>query len=328
MDTMGMIAASLGMTCSDCHTSRDIGWEEYAEETPLKRTARGMIEMVDRINREEFGGLPFVTCYSCHRGSPRPHAVPNLEIQYTMAPEDPHEIFFPRQAIAGMPSADQVFETYIQALGGAEQAASLTRFVANGTYSGYDTEQQPVPLEIYASAPDQRTTIVHVPFGDSVRTYDGSSGWIAAPDRALPLLPLTGGNLEGASAEAIVGFPAEIQQAFSQWRVGFSTYIDDRGVQVVQGTNPGQAPVNLYFDEESGLLVRLVRYTETQIGTVPTQIDFADYREVSGLLMPFHWIVTWTNGQATIELDEIQANVPIDAARFARPAPSPPPRFQ
>ncbi len=141
------------------------------------------------------------------------------------------------------------------------------------------------------------------------------------------MLPLTGGNLEGARTEAIVSFPSEIQQAFSQWKVGFPTFIDDREVQVIQGTNPGQGQVNLYFDDESGLLVRLVRYTETKIGTVPTQVDYADYRDVSGVLMPFHSIVTWTNGQATIEFEEIQPNVPIDAARFATPAPSPPPIF-
>ncbi len=327
MDTMGMIAASLSVTCSDCHVTVTGGWEEFALETPLKRTARGMIEMVDRINTNEFGGLPFVTCYTCHRGNQRPHVVPDLAIQYNVPPEDPHDIFFPTQAIPGMPTADQVFDKYIEAVGGAEQAAQLSSFVATGTYSGYDTELQPVPIEIYSNAPDQRNAVVHIPYGDSVRTYDGTNGWISSPDRALPLLPLSGGNLEGARTDAIASFPSEIQQAFSQWRVGFSTFIDDREVQVIQGNNPGQGPVNMYFDSESGLLVRLVRYTKTKIGTVPTQIDYSDYRDVSGVLMPFHSIVTWTNGQATIEFEEIQPNVSIDAARFATPAPSPPPRF-
>ncbi len=327
MDTMGMIAASLSVTCSDCHVTLTGGWEEFAEETPLKQTARGMIEMVNRINTNEFGGLPFVTCYTCHRGNQKPHVVPDLAIQYNVPPEDPHDIFFPTQAIPGMPSAEQVFDKYMQALGGMGQAANLTSFVATGTYSGYDTELQPVPMEVYSRAPDQRTTVVHIPYGDSVRTYNGRDGWISSPDRALPLLPLTGGNLEGARTDAIVSYPSEIQPAFSQWRVGFSTFIDDREVQVIQGTNPGQGPVNMYFDVESGLLVRLVRYTETKIGTVPTQIDYADYRSVAGLMMPYSTIVTWTNGQATIEYEEIQANVSIDAGRFATPAPSPPPRF-
>ena len=323
MDTMGMYSASLSLGCVSCHGLEGLsGWENFAEETPLKRTARAMTEMVNQINRDNFGGLPFVTCYSCHRGNPRPQVIPDLGIQYTLPPSDPHEIFFPAQAIPGMANADQVFDKYIDALGGADLLSNITSFVAKGIYSGYETEHVPYPVEVFAQVPDRRATIVDAFFGPSVRTFDGREGWIASGDKPVPLIQLTGGNLDGARMEAVLSFPSEIQQAFSQWRVGFSTFIEDRQVQVVQGTNPGQAPVNLYFDDESGLLVRLVRYSETAVGTVPTQIDYEDYREVAGVLMPFRWTVTWTDGQSTAELSEIQPNVPIDAARFRRPAPA------
>src|SRR5207249_11686830 len=87
------------------------------------------------------------------------------------------------------------------------------------TYSGYDTDQAKAGIEIYTKAPAQRTTIVHAAFGDSVRVYDGRSAWIASPDKPLPLMPLTGGNLEGAKIEAMLSFPGQIKQAFGQWRV-------------------------------------------------------------------------------------------------------------
>ena len=168
--------------------------------------------------------------------------------------------------------------------------------------------------------------IVHMAFGDSVRTFDGITGWIAAPDKPIPLMPLTGGNLVSAKIEAMVAFPSQIKQAFTQWKVGAAT-IDDRAVQVVQGTSPGQAPVNFYFDE-TGMLVRMLHFNPTAVGTVPTEIDYADYRDVAGIKMPFHLQTTWTDGRATIELTDIQPNVPIDAARFGRPAPAPPPRLR
>ena len=79
--------------------------------------------------------------------------------------------------------------------------------------------------------------------------------------------------------------------------------------------------MNLYFDK-AGLLVRLVRWNQTAVGPVPTQIDYADYREVAGVKMPFTWTVSQTYMQMTIKLSEIQPNVPIDAARFAKPAPA------
>jgi hypothetical protein len=93
-------------------------------------------------------------------------------------------------------------------------------------------------------------------------------------------------------------------------------------VQVIQGTAAGGSRVKLYFDSKTGLLARQLRYTQTMVGTIPIQIDYSDYREITGVKMPFHWVVTWTGGQSTMQLNEVQANIPIDAARFAKPAPA------
>jgi len=317
MDAMGMFAAALGYDCSSCHspdirTNRDA----FAITTPAIQRARGMIAMMNTINRTYFRGEPRLSCFTCHRGHYSPEIVPSLALQYAEVVDDPNAmVIVPDRQV----SADSVFSKYLQALGGAERLATLTSVVARGTYSGFNTGGTEVPVEIVARAPDQRTTIIRTPDGEGVKTYDGRNGWVAEQWRPVPLMTLTGGNLAGARLEAMMSFPAGIQKAFSQWQVG-STTIDDRPVQLVQGTNAGQPPVNVYFDE-SGLLVRLVRWNRTAVGTVPTQIDYADYREAGGVKIPFRSIVTWTDGQNTIALSEVRPNVPIDAARFARPAP-------
>jgi hypothetical protein len=126
--------------------------------------------------------------------------------------------------------------------------------------------------------------------------------------------------------EAMAAFPALLRAAFPQWRVG-RTIIEDRGVWVLEGTDGKTPGVRLFFDIESGLLVRLATFADTAVGSVPTQIDYSDYRDVSGLKLPFTWITTWTNGQATTKLSNVQVNVAIDAARFGRPAPAQRPKF-
>ncbi len=317
MDAMGMFAAALGYDCASCHSDAihtDRG--AFAVSTPAIQRARGMIAMMNAINRTYFGGQPRVSCFTCHHGQNSPERVPNLALQYAELITDPN-------AMTLLPSrrttAEQVFDKYMQALGGADRVATLTSFVAKGTYSGFNTGGGEVPVEIQAKAPDQLTQIIRMPDGEGVRTYDGRSGWAAESWRPMPLMPLTGGNLEGMRIDALVAFPARIPKAFSTWQVG-SARIDDRPVQVLQGSETGRLPVNLYFDE-SGLLVRLVRWNSTVVGTVPTQIDYADYREVAGVKLPFRTVVTWTDGQNTIALQEVRPNAAIDAARFARPAP-------
>jgi len=319
METMGMFASALGLNCADCHTfESSSSWAAYADETPIKRTTRRMIRMVQAINRDHFGGQPYVSCWTCHRGDLRPKVVPNLIVQYTAPVEDPNEAMFIPDPF--LPPADEVFDAYTEAVGGAEALAGLGSFVATGSYNGFDTGFTDVPVEIYASAPDRAATIVHAAAGDSTRVYDGSRGWIAATDRALPLLPLTGDTLDGARIEAIQFFPAGLRQERDRWQISY-TLIDDREVQVVQGTSPGRTPLNLYFDG-SGLLVRLLRFVDTPVGRVPTQIDYSDYRDVSGVRMPFRWTSTWTNGQATFQLEDVRANAAVEAARFDEPAPA------
>jgi hypothetical protein len=87
----------------------------------------------------------------------------------------------------------------------------------------------------------------------------------------------------------------------------------------------GKFLVRLFFDEKSSLLVRLVRFSDSPVGSSPTQIDYSDYREVSGIKMPFHWSVTWLDGRSIFDLAEVRINAPIDPARFVKPAAPKPP---
>ena len=135
------------------------------------------------------------------------------------------------------------------------------------------------------------------------------------------MLELTGGDLFGAKLDAALWFPAHIKASLSEWRAASSAAIDGRAMQMIQGSADGRYPVNLYFDSQTGLLARVVRYDESPVGLNPTQIDFADYRAVAGVRLPYHLTVTWLDGKSTTQYSEIQANVPIDAARFAKPAP-------
>ena len=326
MGTMGFFSAATGMNCTQCHIEESGGnWARYADDTDLKRTARRMIAMVNSINQSWFRGQRVVTCYSCHRGGARPMVIPDLAEQYSEPVlRVPDEI---QRDFQGVPSATQILDKYVQAVGGMQRLSSLTSFVAKGDFEGYDDFNK-YPVEIYAKAPGLRTTIAHGVYGDSTATYDGRNGWVAAPESVtpVPVLPLTGGDLEGARVEAELAFPGRLKQILTEWRVGAPFTIADREVYVVQGKlAPGGLPVKLFFDQESGLLVRLVHYADTAVGRIPTQVDYADYRDVAGIKMPFKLTTTWTDGRSIIELRSVELNASIDAAKFAKPAPPGPP---
>src|ERR1700680_3289257 len=133
METMSVFSASLGYNCTNCHVADSLGnWDKYAEDVPAKRMARVMVVMVNTINKSNFGGRAAVSCYSCHLGAGHPKIIPSLAEQYgPPPPEDPNEVEIVGQAPAG-PSADQILDQYIQALGGAGGLAGGGRVVGGG----------------------------------------------------------------------------------------------------------------------------------------------------------------------------------------------------
>jgi len=324
MDTMGMFAAATTKDCTGCHApgilsgSRDA----FATPTPMIQRARQMTVMMNTINRNFFGNQPRVTCYTCHSATSLPQRVPNLSIQYgTPPPDNPDRLEF-----VALPDraneVDSIFAQYVQAIGGAERWAAVSSLAATGTYAGWDTSRVEVPMELFGRAPNQFTTVVHRKEGNNVFVFNGMNAWFAGVDAAVPnfTLQYTGGNLTGARIDALVQIaPHTIQQAYSRWQVS-EDLVDDVPVTVLQGTNQGETPVNLYFDD-AGLLVRLVRWNDTAVGPVPTQFDFSDYRESGGVRKPYQWVRVWTNNRVVFKLTDVRINAPVDASRFQRPAP-------
>ena len=74
-----------------------------------------------------------------------------------------------------------------------------------------------------------------------------------------------------------------IKQTLTNWRVGPPATLNDREVQVVQGTTAGGATATMCFDAESGLLVRLVRFSESPVGRIVTQVQAAVHRYRTGV---------------------------------------------
>jgi len=326
MATMGFFSASLGMSCEDCHMADDRDWSGFAADNARKRRARQMIQMMQKINADNFGGRQMVTCYSCHRGQDAPRTIPDFAIQYgPLQPADPNAIVA-QAPLSPMP--DAVFDKYLQAVGGAQKAAALTGYTATGTNVGYGPESvDKRPSEIYAKAsPLQRTTIVRTSNGPTTTTLNGASAWYAAPLRPVDVLTLAGQELAGAKIDAMLFFPSLVKSIAPRWRVGVPTTIDDQDVDVVQGNTPDGIVVTLYFDQKTGLLARSIRYTDSPVGKLPVQVDYSDYRDVNGVKMPFKYTQTGLDGRDTFELTQIRANQNIEASRFAKPAPVAPPK--
>jgi photosynthetic reaction center cytochrome c subunit len=311
--TMQFIAGALGVDCEFCHVQHAMDKDDKKE----KKIARKMMEMELTLNADHFEGHIEVTCFTCHRGSPHPIGIPILSAEAANKPPHEHNEGGAVSANTNLPEANVILDKYFAATGGAEAFRKIKTRVEKGTI---DAMGEKYPVEIYSEAPDKRVSISHPSFGESVTAFNGQAGWLGSPRGAHPM-----GTLENQAAriDAQLYFPARVRELFQEFHVLPGETIGGHATYLVTAKGAGLPPVNLYFDQQTGLLLRQVRYAETPLGRNPTQVDYADYRQTDGVNIPYQWTLTRTNGSFTIQIQSVQQNVAVDEKLFVMPPPAP-----
>jgi photosynthetic reaction center cytochrome c subunit len=247
---MQFITYSLGVECSYCHVEGAL--EKDDKETKL--TARKMMRMVFAVNRDNFDSKQVVTCNSCHRGAPRPVAIPLIAgsgiSTSTATPTETETSVKP-------PSPDEVITKYVSAVGGADALARVKTREEKGTI---DISGRKLPIEILIGTGGKQLTIIHLANGDSITACDGITGWTSAPSR--PANPVPRNECISARSETELQLPIHMKQLFDQLESMPSENIGDRLTYVVAGINEGEIGAKFYFDKDSGYLLRILRYTK------------------------------------------------------------------
>lgn len=308
---MQFISASLGVECEFCHV-RDAFDKDDKQS---KQTARRMIQMMLALNADQFHGERAVTCYTCHRGSAKPVSIPMLDSTAAYVSEARPASESAVEGQKDLPSADDVIAKYVQALGGVAAVQNVSSRVESGTVSF--GAGPAFPVEILTKAPTRQAMIVHLPSGESSTVTDGQSGWLKFP--AGPVREMPRADIEGARLDANLQFPVDVKKMFQQVKVIRTEKINEHDAILVFATNSSGPPLELYFDRQTGLLVRQVRFGSSPLGLNPTQIDYGDYKAFDGVQVPLHVAISRPHRTLDIHLLQVTQNVPVDDAKFARP---------
>jgi hypothetical protein len=308
---MQFITASLGVECEFCHV-RD-AFDKDDKQT--KQTARRMMQMMFDLDASQFHGERAVTCYTCHRGSAKPVSIPMVDSTAPYVSEARVAAEPAAEGRTNLPLADDVIEKYIQAVGGASAIQNVSSRVETGTVTfgvgpGF-------PIEIITRSPSRQAMIVHLPAGDSSTVFDSQSGWSRSP--AGPVRDMPQADIEGAKLDADLQFPINVKKKFQKLKAIRTEKVSDHDVILLFATNSSGPPVELYFDRQTGLLLRQLRFGSSPLGLNPTQIDYGDYKTFDGAQVPLHLVITRPHRTMDIHLLQVTNNVPVDDAKFARP---------
>jgi len=340
---MNFISASLGRRCNFCHIT-DKGREGYAlDDKPEKNTAREMIKMVLTLHKQSFPGASEISCFTCHRGQNHPVSVPPLPLPVPSPRATPPQTRgglppgaapstatpraqatpgaqAPPSATPTLPSADEIFNKYVAAIGGQANIDKIKSRTLKGSTAQANGV---VAFEISQAAPDKFHIVATTPTGPFERGFNGNVGWEKGPRGVRQLLPS-----EVAQLQASIGLlrNVRLKEQFTSARVRTGEKIGDRATYMVIGTTTDKRQERLFFDTETGLLLRRISYMTTLIALIPEQIDFEDYRDVDGVKFPFSVRVSAVdvgNPVSTRTFSEMKLNAPVDEAKFSMPAAAP-----
>jgi len=315
LPVMNFMSASLGVRCNFCHVNKDGNWDYASDEKAGKKSAREMIAMVGGINKNVFEGNPEVSCYTCHRG--RTSVAHTLSMPLPTPEPRPSAAASPTGAQTPNPTADQLLEKYYQALGGATAIDKLTSRVMKGSITslaglelGYELTQ--------SGSESVLSTITTQQAGAVQRGFDGKVGW---EKNARGIRDLGTDEISYLRRYPDIYRDIKLKDQFSRIIFGGRPKIDGRDVYLLRATNSSGKRELLFFDVETGLLVRRTTSTITPIGTIPEQVDFSDYRSVDGLMMPFTIRVSAIDSNYSVvrKFTEIKLNVPVDLKQFNKP---------
>jgi photosynthetic reaction center cytochrome c subunit len=306
--SMSFFGASLNVDCGFCHVD---GPDFDKDDKKNKQVARKMMEMELAINQANFRGQPVVTCHTCHRGSATPVRFP-LPSVARQGDDDGVTV----RGAALSEAASEIIEKYIDAIGGAAAVGRISTYVEKGSYSN-SIFPGSFAFEAFTKAPGQRLEVIHYPRGDSLTGYGHGGGW--TKKSSDPADDMSAAATDYFRSLADIEEPARIRRQLSNARVAPRGMIDGRPINVLVGLQPDHPPMTYCFDRQSGLLVRVLRYTQTPFGPNPVQADYSDYRAVGGIKVPFRRTFIQSRSQYTIQLQQVQENVRVDDAKFVKP---------
>jgi photosynthetic reaction center cytochrome c subunit len=313
--SMHLIKGAVGLDCEECHDEKD----RSLDTKQPKAVARKMMQMVLDLNKNSFDGKQTVTCYTCHRGSPNPANVPLLPLEEL---EETSKV--------PLPSVDQILAKYVDALGGQQAIRKITSRVITGTQylptGPGGIVPTPANIERDLKAPNLVVNIYSTAAYAISDGFDGKTSWSQdMRGRVAEAL-----KIDQARARRSADFyePINLKQEYATLEVQGVKRVNGRDAYLVVGTPQGDLPEQLYFDTATGLLLRKQTALPTPAGDSPFQVNYEDYRDTgSGVKFPYLIIMypaatrTELAPTATIRVTKVQDNVPIDGAKFTKPAP-------
>jgi hypothetical protein len=210
-------------------------------------------------------------------------------------------------------TAQQVIDRYVQALGGTEKLnqvkdisikSTITSPVASLAMTLQQKGTDKMVQSIRYNGNEVTRTVVN---GSKGKTLNSGSGYSMTPE-----------EVQEYKLKSILANVLQLDKlGIKKNLLGMERIYGRAAIRVELKFPSGKRHIH-YFDSETGLKLREVEITQTNIGDATQTTDFTDYREVQGLKFPFR-IITYVGNQTisnVVESVELNKNLKDDTFKL------------
>ncbi len=224
---------------------------------------------------------------------------------------------FAQSPAAAPPTADQIIQKYVTALGGRAAIEKHTSRVSKGTIEIPDAGISG-SFEANEKAPDKSLTVIELGGVGLIREgADASGAWQEEPQAGVR--DKAGNELAEARRGAAFNPELKFQTLYKTLAVTGQEPVGGRPAWVLLATPAEGTATRMYFDAETGLMVRQSAMRDTPGGPIDVDVFIEDYRDVDGVRQPFTIRQVTSMFTMVIRISEIKHNVALDDAIFKRP---------
>ncbi|MEK7833727.1 MAG: hypothetical protein AAB401_21750 [Acidobacteriota bacterium] len=223
-----------------------------------------------------------------------------------------------KPAAVALPSVDEILEKFVKASGGKDAIQKLTSRTAKGTFE-IESMGMTGGFQSFAKAPNKTATVIEIGgFGTVNQVFDGTKGWDSNPQTGLR--ELAGEELAAQKRDADFYQTINMKSHYSKMTVKSKEKVGTAEAYLVEAVPTEGSPEKLYFDATSGLLIRTDTERDSPNGKMAIEAYMSDYKQVDGVNIPHTLKQITPMFSMTIKMVEIKHNVPVEDAKFAKPA--------
>jgi hypothetical protein len=219
---------------------------------------------------------------------------------------------------ADLPAGDSLLQKYIDRSGGAEAYAKAKNMSMAGTVE-MPAQNIKGTVTIYEEGEKSYTAMEFAGIGKIEEGYDGATAWENSALQGPRILE--GDEKISAKRAATLGLMRSWRDQYKSARTIGPDVVDGKAAWKVEMTPKEGRPETFYFDQDSGLLVRISAVFSTPLGDISTQSTMSDYRRVDGILTPFQMAENAMNQNIVMKFSNISYNVTMAQNQFELPAP-------